>query len=175
MKTKNKADKNKASRPRWRRWAMDVFLVFVVVFAVQAWQTRNMPVGEAPPLEGVLLDGTPVSLADYQGAPVLVHFWATWCPVCRAEEGSLNSIARDHPVLTVATTSGTAAEVGKYLAENSLDFPVITDESGLMGVAWGIRGVPASFIIDADGNIRHLSVGYTTELGLRFRLWLAGF
>ncbi len=171
----DKADKHKSRRSRWRRWALDILLVFVVVFAVQAWQTRNMPVGEAPPLEGRLLDGSKVSLADYRGKPLLVHFWATWCPVCRTEESSLNSIARDHPLLTVATTSGAGAEVKKYMMENGLDFPVINDESGLLGSTWGIRGVPASFILDAEGKIRHLSVGYTTEWGLRFRLWLAGF
>jgi len=65
--------------------------------------------------------------------------------------------------------------VSQYMRENGLDFPVLLDESGLLSVAWGVRGVPSSFIIDADGQIRHLAVGYTTELGLRFRLWLAGW
>jgi peroxiredoxin len=171
----SKADKDKTSRPRWRRWFWDILLILTVMVGVQLWQTRNLPTGPAPALEGLMLDGKPVSLADYRGRPVLVHFWATWCPVCRTEEGSINAISKDHQVLSVATTSGEAQEVAAYLKKQGLDFPVIPDESGILGVAWGIRGVPSSFIIDADGRIRHAAVGYTTELGLRLRLWLAGF
>jgi peroxiredoxin len=170
----DRTSKDKATRPRWRNWLRDLLLIFVVVIGIQIWQTRNLPTGAAPALEGALLDGTVVSLAEYRGQPVLVHFWATWCPVCRTEDGNIDALARDYRVLSVATTSGTAAEVSAYLQENGLDFPVILDESGTLGLAWGVRGVPSSFIIDADGQIRHAVVGYTTELGLRFRLWLAG-
>ncbi len=171
----DRTDKNKTNRPRWRRWAIDIALVFLVVFAVQAWQTRSMPVGKAPPLQGSLLAGQKVSLQDYRGKPVLVHFWATWCPVCRTEEGNIRNVAKDYQVLSIAMTSGSADEVSQYMRENGLDFPVLVDESGLLSVVWGVRGVPSSFIIDADGQIRHLAVGYTTELGLRFRLWLASW
>ncbi|WP_456447546.1 protein disulfide oxidoreductase [Thiolapillus sp.] len=171
----NTADKDKTTRPRWRRWLWDGLLILVVIVGVQLWQTRNLPSGPAPALEGVLPSGATASLKDYRGQPVLVHFWATWCPVCRAEQGSIEAISKDHQVLSVATTSGEAQEVSRYIRENHLDFPVILDEAGMLGVAWGIRGVPSSFIIDAHGQIRHAAVGYTTELGLRLRLWLAKF
>ncbi len=131
--------------------------------------------GPAPALQGIMLSGEQASLEDFRGKPVLVHFWATWCPICRTEEGSIDSLAADYPVLTVATGSGEAADIRKYLADNDLEFPVLMDESGMLGVRWGIRGVPSSFVVDADGQIRHVAVGYTTELGLRIRLWLAGF
>lgn len=166
--------KDKPNKPRWRRWAIDITLVFVVVFGVHLWQTRNMPVGPAPALQGEMLDGEVKSLKDYRGKPVLVHFWATWCPICRVEEGSIDSLAADYPVLTVATGSGEAAEIIKHLADNALSFPVLMDESGAKGADWGVRGVPSSFVVDAEGQIRHVTVGYTTELGLRFRMWLAG-
>jgi len=122
------------------------------------------------------LQGKSYTLSElYTKKPVVMDFWATWCPVCRTEEGSINAISKDHQVLSVATTSGEAQEVAAYLKKQGLEFPVIPDESGILGVAWGIRGVPSSFIIDADGRIRHAAVGYTTEPGLRLRLWLAGF
>lgn len=162
-------------RRRWQRWLIDIVLIFIVVFAVHLWQTRNLPAGAAPELKGKMLNGESKSLKDLRGRPVLVHFWATWCPVCRTEEGSINSLAEDYRLLTVATGSGNASEISKYLSENNLDFPVMMDEDGMLGIAWGVRGVPSSFIIDADGQIRYVAVGYTTELGLRFRLWLADF
>ncbi|WP_456377476.1 protein disulfide oxidoreductase [Thiolapillus sp.] len=166
--------KDKSPAPRWRRWAIDILLVLVVIFAVHLWQTRDLPVGSAPKLQGTMLTGETKRLEDYRGKPVLVHFWATWCPVCRLEEGSIDSLAEDYPVLTIATNSGDAEEIRKHLADNGLSFPVLMDESGVIGADWGIRGVPSSFIVDAQGQIRHVAVGYTTELGLRLRMWLAG-
>lgn len=166
--------KDKPFKPRWRRWVVDMALVLVVIFGIHLWQTRDLPAGPAPELQGTMLDGKAMDLKDLRGKPVLVHFWATWCPVCRTEEGSIDSLAEDYSVLTIATGSGEVAEIEKYLAENDLDFPVLMDESGMKGVSWGIRGVPSSFVVDADGQIRHVAVGYTTELGLRIRMWLAG-
>lgn len=161
-------------KPKWR-WAVDLLLILAVVLGIHAWQTRQMPAGAAPPLAGQLLSGEQKNLADYRGEPVLVHFWATWCPVCRATDGSIHDIARDYPVLTVASNSGSADEVRDYLLENKLDFPVLIDERGVDGLRWGVLGVPASFVIDGDGQIRSVAVGYTTEIGLRARLWLAQF
>ena len=115
-----------------------------------------------------------MDLKDLRGKPVLVHFWATWCPICRAEDGSIHDLAQDYRVLTVATNSGDAQEIARYMEENNLEFPVLLDESGEMGSRWGVNGVPSSFIVDSAGEIRSVAVGYTTGIGLRIRLWLAG-
>lgn len=159
---------------RWRRWAIEISLVLLAVIAIQWWQARDAIVGAAPELQGRLLDGEPFSLQAQRGKPVLVHFWATWCPICRLGEDSIDSLAQDHAVVTIATTSGDAAEVRAYLTEKGLGFPVLLDEDGDIGRAWGVRGVPASFIVDGEGQITHATVGYSTGLGLRLRLWLAG-
>ena len=60
------------------------------------------------------------------------------------------------------------------MQKEGLNFTVIADEYGEIAKQWSVKGVPASFIIAADGNIRFVEVGYTTELGLRARLWWAG-
>lgn len=160
-------------RARYWRWLRDIFLVLVVVFGVQWWQSRDLPLGAAPSLAGADLQGQPLALLNQQGKPVLVHFWATWCPICRLEEGSIASIAEDHAVLTVATNSGSAEEVAAYLKEQGVDFPVILDESGDLARRWNVHGVPASFVINDEGDIDYAAVGYSTELGLRARLFLA--
>ena len=139
----------------------------------QWWQTRDIAAGPAPELAGELLTGNPVTIASYQGQPLLVHFWAEWCPVCRAEESTINSLAEGYQVLTVATNSGDADDVRKYMQENELSFPVLIDEDGLIAWQWGIRGVPSSFIIDRQGQIESIAVGYTTGIGLRLRMWMA--
>jgi len=159
--------------PRYWRWVRDALILLAVFLAIQWWQTRDMPRGEAPALVGVGLDGQPMALSAYRGSPVLVHFWATWCPVCRLENGSIASIAADHAVISVASTSGTAAEVRAFLAENELQMPVMMDESGELARHWNVQGVPATFVIDSAGLIDYATVGYSSEIGLRLRLALA--
>jgi peroxiredoxin len=74
----------------------------------------------------------------------------------------------------VALQSGDAAEVQAYMDKEGFRVPVVLDEDGAIGKSYGIRGVPAVFILGPDGNIRFSTMGWTSELGLRFRLWLAG-
>jgi peroxiredoxin len=57
--------------------------------------------------------------------------------------------------------------------EQGLDFPVVLDEQGALAARFGVRGVPASFVLGSGGEIKFKEIGYTTELGLRARMWLA--
>lgn len=158
---------------RWLRWAVEIALVAALIVGVRAWQQGGTVRGPAPALAGVLLDGHSYVLATAAGQPVLVHFWASWCPICRAEQGSIEALAGDYSVVTVAMQSGDDAEVARYLRTESLSFPVLNDPDGAIAAQWGVRGVPASFIVDGAGQIRFVEVGYTTSVGLRLRLWLA--
>ena len=117
---------------RWWRWLRDIGLFVLVFVVIQWWQSRDLVEGPAPPLVGHLLDGSPYQLAATQ-RPVLVHFWATWCPVCRLEQDSIASIAADWPTITIATTSGSAEEVSGYLLEDGLTMPVLLDENDTQG------------------------------------------
>ncbi len=166
----DKAEKTK----RWRSYAVNIALLLVIVFGVRTWQQRDMASGDAPLLLGVTLAGERYTLPARPAHPVLVHFWATWCPVCRTEQGNIAAIARDHDVITVAMQSGSAQEVARYLQEQGLNFPVVNDADGSLSGIWGVHAVPASFIIAPDGQISFVEVGYTTEIGLRLRLWWAG-
>lgn len=158
--------------PRWRRWLRDLLVLALVVAAVQWWQARDLPRGAAPPLAGLLVDGRPFQLDPADG-PYLVHFWASWCPVCRLEQGSIDRLAAAAPVITVATSSGDRDEVAAYLAEQGVTMPVLMDEEGRIAAAWGVRGVPAAFVVDTAGDIAYATTGYSTGPGLRLRLWLA--
>lgn len=154
------------------RWLRDLLILLALFAAIQWWQARDLVKDAAPPLTGLLIDGTPFQLDPAQG-PYLVHFWATWCPICRLEQDSIDAIARDHPVITIATSSGNAEEMADYMQQNGLTKPVLMDEEGGLARNWGVYGVPATFVVDTDGMIRHASMGYSTGLGLRLRLWLA--
>lgn len=149
-----------------------LLLVVITSIAVNLYKTRNTVTGPAPALSAESIHGKALSLIN-QNQPVLVHFWATWCPVCSLEHGSIDAIAKDYPVITIAMQSGNEAELIQFMQEKQLSFPVIEDDAGEIANQWNVRGVPASFIISPDGEIRFVEVGYTSEIGLRLRLWWA--
>jgi thiol-disulfide isomerase/thioredoxin len=158
---------------RWARLLLELVVLLLIVAALHAYTTRTTISGTAPAFAGTLLRGTPVSLNAMRGEPVLVHFWATWCPVCRTEQGSVASVAQDYQVVTVAMQSGGAHEVEQYLNEQGVRMPVLVDNKAVLAQRYGVTGVPTTFVVDGDGKIRFVEVGYTTELGIRLRLWLA--
>ncbi|MBS2029006.1 MAG: protein disulfide oxidoreductase [Deltaproteobacteria bacterium] len=160
---------------RLRGWLLDAALLIAVLVAAHVVFTRHVAHGVAPAFAGTTTDGAPISLASLRGKPTLVQFWATWCPVCHQEDGAIASLATDHQVITVAEDSGGAPNVAGYLTSKNLRFPAIADETGAIGRAFGVDRYPTSFILDASGNVRFVEVGYTTAIGLRLRLWLAGF
>lgn len=160
-------------RRGWVRWGAYLLLLLAVYLGARAWQTRDLASGLAPELSGLTLEGQAVSLAGYRGAPLLLHFWATWCPVCALEQESIDSLARDHQVLTVALRSGGGEDLRRHLDQEGLDFPVLLDPRGKIAGRYGVKGVPTTLVIGPRGHIRFREVGYTTGAGLRLRLWMA--
>lgn len=159
---------------------LEALLIFALVAAVQLYQTRGLPAGAAPLLEGRRNDGVAVHLARKVGAggtaadnevPALVVFWASWCPVCKAEEGNIAAVAAGWPVYSVAMQSGGAAEVGKYLRARDTALPALVDDDADNAERWNVSGVPTHFVVDGAGNIRFRVTGYATTWGLKARLW----
>jgi peroxiredoxin len=159
---------------RLARLGVELLLFFAVLVAAEWFLTRDAARGPAPPIEAALTTGEPFSLATLQGRPSLVYFWAEWCPVCATNQGAMDAVLADHPAVTVAMQSGTAAEVQAYLDRHRLRWPTVADEGGALARRYGVRGVPAVFVLDRRGEVRFVTRGYTTGPGLRARLWLAG-
>lgn len=164
----------------WRSHAITVLAIISVAIGVNAWQTRHVPEGPAPEFQA-LLAGAPQDTqlalswwrARHPGRAVALHFWADWCPICRLEEGSITSVREDWPVLAVAMRSGTPGHVAGVLQQRGLPWASVNDPDGSVAASYGLNAVPAFIVLDADGQIRHAAVGYTTEIGMRLRLWLA--
>lgn len=159
---------------RYRRWLIEGLIVIVVLVALHGFQTRNIVRGPAPEFQAQLLDGTTVSLGDYRGQALLLQFWATWCPICQYEQDSIDALARENAVLTVAMDDMDVTEMQAWLGEQGVSYPVVLDADSRLSSLYGIQGVPSSIVIDPAGDIRFVEVGYTTEIGLRLRLWWVG-
>ena len=160
-------------RRRGPKLALELILLLVLVWGLEAFLTRNAAHGPVPPLAGTTVSGTEVELEALRGQPVLVYFWATWCPVCRAQQGAVAAVAEDHPVVTVAMQSGGPAALRTHLAEQGVSFPTVPDPNGRLADRYGVAGVPMAFVVGPEGEVRFVTRGYTTGWGLRLRLWLA--
>ncbi len=164
---------NKRRLSPWLKNTLQVLGFFVLVVAVQWWAQRDSLKGEAPTFSATTLEGKAFSLEQLKGSGTIVHFWARWCPICRAEEGMIDSLAQEVDIITIALQSGDTAAVRKYMDDNQLSFPVINDPDGELASRYGIRGVPTSFILDEKSNIRFVETGFSSKWGLQVRLWLA--
>ena len=116
----------------------------------------------APDFELVDVDGDKHRLSDYRGKPLIINFWATWCPPCREEMPSMNRAW--HKVKD--TVSMLAINVGEdedtifiFSADYPIDFPVLLDSSGAVIREWPVKGLPTTFVLDREGNIRYTAVG----------------
>ena len=157
-----------------KSWLLNISVLIIIYLAVQAYQGRHTPsTGPAPEIDGISMNGENIKLSESPDRPVLVYFWATWCHVCSLTKSAIDNIAQDHPVITIVTQSGTAADIEKYLTQNKFDADIINDESGRLSQAYGVRAFPTIFIIDTKGNINDLEIGLSSEWGLRLRLWVA--
>ena len=76
--------------------------------------------------------------------------------------------------MTIAMQSGDDDELKAFMEEEKLSFNVINDQYGMLSHSYNIKGVPVSFIVNKENEIEFAEVGYTTEIGLRLRLWWAG-
>jgi len=121
--------------------------------------------------EVILLDNTSYTIP--KNKPVLVHFWATWCPTCKFESPNIEKISKDYEVITIAVQSGSKEEIETYLDEHKLTFKVVNDEKGYYSRMFNIKAFPTTFIYDKDKNLKFSEVGYTTIAGLYSRMALS--
>nr|WP_026286146.1 redoxin domain-containing protein [Salsuginibacillus kocurii] len=114
----------------------------------------------APDFTLETLTGETVSLSDYEGRPVFLNFWATWCPPCRAEMPDMERFyeAYDMEILAVNLREN-AEEVQSFVEELGLTFPILMDENVEVADAYNVQPIPTSYFIDSDGIIRHMSIG----------------
>jgi peroxiredoxin len=121
------------------------------------------PAGSRQAPELVLPDmaGKTVSLASYRGKPVLVNFWATWCPSCREEMPSLEQLSRrsgDRFSVMGVSLDEDAKSVPPFAKKYALTFPLLLADRKVIE-AYAVRDLPATYLIDADGRIVRRWVG----------------
>jgi len=110
------------------------------------------------------LNGHLIMLSDLRGKVVLLNFWATWCGPCRVEMPAMEQLYRmfqrkDFEILAVSTDAQGAAITRPFQQENRLTFPILHDPDYRVGLTYGARSLPMTFLIDRLGVIRHQVFG----------------
>lgn len=122
----------------------------------EAGPPELLKLGQTPPDFTLLLpDGRHASLSDFEGRPVLINFWATWCPPCRAEMPELLQAARDYPdlVLLAVNVNESADVVSQFAEQFRMDVPVVIDPQGAISNRYNVNGLPTSVFVHPDGTI----------------------
>jgi len=110
------------------------------------------------------LNGQPVALSDLRGKVVLLNFWATWCGPCRVEMPAMERLysafsRKDFEILAVSTDAQGAAVTRPFQQENHLTFPILHDADYRVGLTYGARTLPMTFMVDRQGIVRHQIFG----------------
>ena len=157
----------KLSRAQWN------VLIAVILVAGIAWMaasrvtsdqdTRTSGRRGTPDFTLDTLDGGTFKLSAQMGQPVVVNFWATWCPPCRAEFPAFEQVYHNNRakgLIVVGVNVAEAPEVaGQFVREAGVTFPIALDVSGEVTELYRIQGMPTTFFIGRDGKIKDTIIG----------------
>lgn len=112
------------------------------------------------------LDGKTMKLSDMVGKKVILNFWATWCPPCKAEMPHMQEFYEDQKgngveilAVNLTTAERNKDNIGPFIKEYGLTFPVLLDSQGEIGQTYQSFSIPTSYIIDSSGVIQKKIVG----------------
>lgn len=167
---------------RWL-WNM-MFGALFVVGAAGIWLGRAPANGGAPavslpaaPAVGypapdftlTTVTGETFTLSALRGKPVVLNFWATWCPPCRAELPELQAAHQRYAgevVIVGVNQAEPPTAVTAFAGQVGLSFPLPLDVRGDVNRKYAVRSLPTTFFVDRDGVIRRIQVGSVNEATL---------
>lgn len=156
----------------WVQNSLWILGAIVLYLAMRPLMQGDVIHGQVPNIQTTSITGKKIDIADYRGKPVLIQFWATWCPICAYERDGIERVAEKYDVINIAPQSGSDKELLAFAKQNGMNPNIIVnDQDGKLMKEFGARAVPASFVVDKQGKIRFVEVGFSTSMGLKARLW----
>jgi len=150
--------------------AVGVVILFVVSLLLNHIRKPDLDSDALPAIDVKLIDGS--VFHGEKGKAVIIHFWGSWCPICKLEAPNIQSVSENYNVLTIAVNSGSDREIKAYMKKHDLSFKVLNDREGEWAKMFKVEVFPTTFIYDGEGKLRFTEVGYTTTAGLTARMML---
>ena len=154
--------------------AIMVVMVLVISNVLSYLRKPDLSDSHLPMIKHEMITGKMFDMKEVEGKPLLLHFWATWCPTCKAEADNIERLSKYYEVVTFAVKSGDDQELLKYMKGRGFNYRVINDQEGKWASMYHIEGYPTTFVYNRNGQISFTEVGYSSTLGLALRLWWAG-
>jgi peroxiredoxin len=152
-----------------KRSTTAIILAIVVLIAAGCGTSGdgagNSPGNKAPDFTLRTIDGDKISLSDFNGRPVMLNFWATWCGPCREEMPYLQSIQEDASwiedglVILAVDAAETPTTVNQFLDTFGITFNVVIDADNEVFLDYSIRAIPTTYFIDSNGIIKAVKIG----------------
>jgi len=114
-----------------------------------------------------------IDMYKYKKEPLVLHFWATWCPTCKLEASNIEALSKKYNVISIAVNSGFNEKIELFMKDHNLSYKVINDSNGALAKKFGIEAYPTTLIYDKNGELKFSEVGYSTTLGLQARIALS--
>ncbi len=165
------------SRQKWniknivKELLIGAVLIFILTNIISYLRKPALDSDRLPQMKVRLLDGS--TFCTTEGKPLVIHFWASWCRVCKMEADNIERISKKYNVLTIAVNSGDNASVKAYMKKRDLTFKVLNDVDSTWAKKFKVEAFPTTFIYDSKGELKFTEVGYTTTAGLLTRISIA--
>ena len=148
-----------------------IITITIVANAMSLYRSQSLS-NEALDIEHFkMIDNSTYTLDNKR--PILIHFWATWCPTCKLEASNIDFLSRYYQVITVAVKSGSDYDIKQYLDKHGYHFKVVNDKDGSLSRKFQIAGYPTTFIYNKDKKLLFSDVGYSSTFTLYVKMWWA--
>ncbi len=147
-------------------------LLVVAVAACGAEKARPLKIGDrAPDFEARDINGRPVSLASYKGSPVVLRFFLTDCPFCRADTPVFNEFYEKYrqqglKIVYINNTGVAPEEIRRFTEELQIAFPVVIDADKAIAARFHVKALPQTIVLDPDQRIIGAVLGGVSEAEL---------
>jgi len=152
-----------------------LLIIFIITNIISYIRKPELSSNNLPSMTLNTISGKTFTTSSSIGKPLIVYFWGSWCPVCKLQSPTIDSLSKEYYVISIAVNSGNDIDIKKYMEEKDLHFQTINDSDGNISQSFHIGVFPTTFIYNEKGINTFTDVGLTSLFSLKLKIWLNKF